>query len=967
MQDDSVLSEIKPKSLYRELSIALVVLVTLVSLTVSLLNYYYISRQAQAVFESKISGYTVNLRESLEWPLWNIDDELISKIGNAFASNAEIASLAVIDDQQHVVYQHSNPDGNQIRRQFDIEHEGKRIGRVQIGLSLNAYEEKNRWLLYTSIFTALLMIVSLLGAMRWLLARRLKKPVDALVAVINEVVEGKYPSIDLSHTYMEFSPIVSGFKIMSDTVANREASLRASEQKLLSILEGVDACIYLKDTEGKYLFANRAVRELWHAEIQDIIGSGDEKFLDAATAANIRKNDRSVIDGGETLRSEEVIKVVTTGKTVFYQSTKLPLRREDGSIYALCGISVDITGRKQMEEALRVNEERLKLATSAGHVGIWDWDVTGNVLTWDDSMYDLYGIAREDFSGAYEAWIATLHPEDRQFCDGEIQAALRGEREYAPEFRIVRPDGTVRNIKASAKTYRDAQVNATRMVGTNFDITDLKRVEEELRKYKDHLEEEVQLRTTDLVLARNAAETANRAKSVFLANMSHELRTPLNAILGFSNLMRRTESLSQGQRESLDIINRSGEYLLNLINDVLEMSRIESGRVQLESAPLDLGMLVRDVTDMMQLRAQEKGLQLLVDQSSEFPRYIRGDEARLRQILINLVGNAVKFTQEGGITVRFGLKPHAMRLLIEVEDSGPGISPEDSERIFEPFVQVGEAAAQKGTGLGLTITRQFVQLMGGTICLESTPGKGSLFRVELPVEMIPAVTRAEPLVKGDIAGLAPGQPDYRILIVEDQLENQLLLRQLMERIGLQVKVAADGVQAIELFQSWHPDLIWMDRRMPVMDGIASTQRIRQMAGGSAVKIVAVTASAFMEQRDEMLAAGMDDFVRKPYRFNEIYEVLSKQLGVQYRFAEETQAVEHAGPLTAEMLSVLPAILQSELRAALESLEVERIDAVIHQVSACNAGLGHILLQLAKNFDYPSVLNLLPAHPSDQVT
>lgn len=486
--------------------------------------------------------------------------------------------------------------------------------------------------------------------------------------------------------------------------------------------------------------------------------------------------------------------------------------------------------------------------------------------------------------------------------------------------------------------------------------------ENELRRYKDHLEEEVQERTADLVLARNAAEAANKAKSTFLASMSHELRTPLNAILGFSNMMRKDTQLTREQQDNLNIINRSGEHLLTLINDVLEMAKIEAGRVQIETAPFDLGGMVRDVTDMMYVRAHQKGLQLLIDQSSEFPRYIKGDEARLRQVLINLVGNALKFTEQGGVTVRFGMKPDAEHyLLMEVEDSGIGIKQEDLHRVFEPFVQVGQTAAQKGTGLGLTITRQFVQLMGGKISVESTPGKGSTFRVELPVVKVAVadVTQSQIVSPGEVIGLIPGQPDYRILIVEDQLENQLLLSKLMENVGFQVKVAENGVQAISMFQSWHPHLIWMDRRMPVMDGVEATRKIRTLPNGCEVKIVAVTASAFVEQRDEMLAVGMDDFVRKPYRFNEIYDVAAKLLGVKYIYAGIAEVQEtQTELLTEERLAVLPEVLRSELYTALQSLESERINAVIQQAKNYDVALFKTLTHLTGNFDYPSILKVL---------
>jgi len=471
------------------------------------------------------------------------------------------------------------------------------------------------------------------------------------------------------------------------------------------------------------------------------------------------------------------------------------------------------------------------------------------------------------------------------------------------------------------------------------------------------------LRTEQLRLARDAAEAANKAKSVFLANMSHELRTPLNAILGFSNMLRQHPGFTDEQRESLEIIIHSGEHLLKLINDVLEIAKIEAGKLQLDITSFDLQGMIRDVTDMMQVRAEQKGLRLELDQSSEFPRYIKGDEARLRQILVNLIGNAVKFTDQGGVTVRLNAKQNQRRhLLIEVEDSGPGIQPDEQRRLFEPFVQLSEGATHGGTGLGLSIVRQFSELMGGVVTVESTLGKGSLFRVELPLETADETEirrRQDQVVSGEVVALAPNQPDYRILIAEDQRENQLLLSRLMSEVGLETRIANNGEECVRMFEEWKPDLIWMDWRMPVMDGAQATRRIRSLPDGGRVKIVAVTASVFKEEQPELLASGMDDYVRKPYRFHEIYDSLARQLGLKFVCrAEEPEAEHRPVSLTPEQLETIAENERDELRAALESLDPELIATAIEQISAVEAEVGRALSRMADQFDYPSILKLL---------
>ena len=632
------------------------------------------------------------------------------------------------------------------------------------------------------------------------------------------------------------------------------------------------------------------------------------------------------------------------------------------SRHALLSILEDV---KRSKEALKESERSLKESQQIARIGQWELDLVNNQLFWSDGIYDLFEIDPDKFAASYEAFLDAIHPEDKDFVNKAYSESVKNKTPYDIIHRLRLKDGTIKYVNEICRTEYDKDGNAIRSIGTVQDITELKRAEEELIKHRDHLEELVEDRTTELAKAKEVAEAANRAKSEFLANMSHELRTPLNAVLGFSQLMRNDPATTGGQRENLDIIARSGEHLLSLINDVLDMSKIEAGRIILEPEDIDLGGMIRDIIDMMNIRAEAKSLQLTLDQSSDFPRYIHADSAKLRQMLINLLGNAIKYTNEGGIALRLGATPtddSKVRLSCEVEDSGIGIAEEDLGRIFEPFAQVGEQANAKGTGLGLAITRQYVELMGGELAVESELGKGSVFRFEIPVERVVAeeIGQAEPS-RGQVIGLEPDQPSWRILIVEDQLENRLLLKKLLEQAGFEVHEAMNGQEAIQVFEAWRPHFIWMDRRMPVMDGLTATRRIKAMEGGKETIIVALTASVFEEQRDEVLEAGCDDFLRKPYKPEEIFDCMARHLGVKYIYHEEIKPPSEPQMDTDQLQAAaarLPAELADKLRKAAGELNTAKMADLLEQTAGHDDVLAHALERCLDAFDFQTIQEVL---------
>jgi two-component system sensor histidine kinase/response regulator len=481
--------------------------------------------------------------------------------------------------------------------------------------------------------------------------------------------------------------------------------------------------------------------------------------------------------------------------------------------------------------------------------------------------------------------------------------------------------------------------------------------------------------------AKEAAETANRAKSTFLANMSHELRTPLNAILGFSELMGSDPNLTPSQRENLSAINRSGEHLLTLINAVLDLSKIEAGRIVLVEEDFDLQHLLVNLESMFYLRVRNKGLKLTLECDADVPRFIRSDPLKLRQTLINLLNNAVKFTQQGEVHLRVRKdvngylmsaqkqKPDSSFLTFEVEDTGPGIAPEDQALIFDAFTQIANAqTGSEGTGLGLTISRQYAQLMGGNLTVSSTIGKGSLFTLVVQVqEVLNSATNHPPR---HVLQMAPGQcakdgRPYRLLVVEDVEANRTLLVKILQSRGFMVREAVDGKEAIEICERWQPHLVWMDIKMPVMNGNEATQRIKSTPDGKEIVIIALTANAFEEERDQILADGCDDFIRKPFREADIFEALTRHLGVKFIYEEDqsqksgTQPEENASE---EILALSLAELGDEWigkmkQAALQG-DLAWMVYLIAEIRERTPGLAAELNRMVDQFEHDQILKLI---------
>lgn len=665
-----------------------------------------------------------------------------------------------------------------------------------------------------------------------------------------------------------------------------------------------------------------------------------------------------------------------------------------------------IEEKTRVEKALRESELHYRTLADSGSALIWTSGV--------DKKRDYFNRPWLEFTGRSlereldDGWLEGVHPDDLRRTVETYLDAFYGRDKYGTEYRLLHADGGYRWVQEDGNPRFNGRGDFIGYIGHCMDITDRKRAEEQNyesrsemqrllgeaersrrallsvvedqkiteKKLEDTLlmlEERVAQRTAELEKARIEAVAANRAKTRFLSSMSHEIRTPLNAILGFSQLLLRETTLSAKQREPIEIINRSGEHLLTVINDILEFSKIEAGRLYLNAAAFNLHDMLLEIELMFKFRTDSKKLKFNVEFTNDIPKYIMTDQGKLRQILINLLGNAVKFTAEGGIRLRVkrgGAENGKTALFFEVEDTGHGISSEDYEKLFLAFSQTEAGSRLGGTGLGLALSLQYARLLGGDIRVSSEPGHGSIFTLSIAVREENVEPEDGKIPARRVIGLKPGQGTYRVLVVDDSEDNRALVRELLTIIGFEVEEAADGRDALEKLRKRPPNIVLMDMRMPGMDGYRTTMQIKEMKEGAHIPVIAVTASAFEEEREKAFIWGVDGYMRKPFKDHELFECIRSYLKLEYIYEGEAEPSyekhdEFKQGLFLKSLKDLPETLIDEMLEATVRLDQDALMKLIQRVDEISIEAAVQLRALAKKYEYELLISFLKQNKAER--
>ena len=693
---------------------------------------------------------------------------------------------------------------------------------------------------------------------------------------------------------------------------------RAEEQIrfLGAIAANMNDSIVATDEEFRITYANRQAELLYGYAQEELAGKTPDLFNAEPLAREIQAELYRRVAAGETFRSESINKR-KDGSTFVCEYAVMPLKGESGKVQGYVGIQRDVTERRRAEEALRESETKLASAVDMAKLGYWELDVASGTFTFSDSFYAIFRTTAAEVGG-YQLSVADyvgrfVHPDDVAMVGEETRKALETDDPHFSryvEHRMLYADGSEGHIAVRYFVAKDRFGKTIKTYGVNQDITERKRAEQEILEANRQLKVAM-ARASEMA---KAAEAASAAKSEFLANMSHEIRTPMNGVLGMAELLLGT-GLTEEQRRYAEVVKTSGESLLAVLNDILDISKIEAGKVAIERVGFDLTAVAGEVGALLEPRAREKGIGFGCVVEEGTPTWLLGDPTRVRQVLTNLVGNAIKFTERGGVDVRIGSgergEGEGQVLRFSVRDTGIGISEEKRNLLFKKFTQVDASTTRQfgGTGLGLAISKQLVELMGGKIGVESREGEGSTFWFELPFAA--AAGRPPERSSRPQAAAEVGLGGLKVLLVEDNDVNQEVALGMLEQMGVGVGVAHNGREAVEAVAREAYDLVLMDVQMPEMDGYEATRVIREREGNgrggegmmehggkgkaersvqfsppARLPIVAMTAHAMAGDREKCLAAGMDDYMAKPLRVEELRAMVGKWVRARVAGASE---------------------------------------------------------------------------------
>lgn len=708
--------------------------------------------------------------------------------------------------------------------------------------------------------------------------------------------------------------------------------------------------------------AKLAARE---SRVFELVRQGRKAEALQFLAGNEFQAEKRIYTGG----AEEVRQLLKQTSTAVRARRNVEMRRV--ALAAAIGVPLLTLGWLLVFQAARrrraaaVESTRLLLKQTAAltgfkaaldeHAIVTIVDAGGKITYVNDKFCAISRYSREELIGQDHRMVNSGYHPKALFR--ELWQTITDGRTWRCEIRNRAKDGTFYWVDTTIVPFRWAdRTGGAQYIAIQADITTRKQAEADLLDVNAQLQQ-----------AKVEADAANQAKSRFLANMSHEIRTPMNAILGYSQLMLRDSRLGPDAQENLKIMNRSGEHLLALINAVLDMSKIEAGRMEIHPATFRLAELFDSLVRMFRLRADAKGLRFDVVLDGESVPYVVADQGKLRQVLVNLLGNAVKFTQRGHVRLHATLSQRSANrlwLCASVEDTGLGMAEEEQEKLFQPFTQTGRNLnTQQGTGLGLAISREYARLIGGDLTCTSEPGAGSLFRLEVPVERGDARVAAGLCATQRVMGIRAGQQVPTVLVVDDLVENRDWLVKLLTMLGFSVRAAENGEAAIRIWEEWQPRLILMDGHMPVMDGLEATRRIKADPRGKETTIIALTASAMDDQRQEALQSGADDFVAKPCHEDDLLEKVRHHLNIAYDYKElggnESEPVAGMPALSAEELGQMPKEWIEGLHRATLSGNKSLMDKLILEArDAGHVGSAHGLQALADNYEYDALTQLL---------